>query len=222
MINKKVKADHGTTNSHRHYSIPTKEHMNSNNVYIMSQADIERLGLNDGLIIEAPTREELLQEGSFGYSGNGSGKDNSFYGQKHTEETKARISKATKGKNNPRYGKEGTFKGKKHTEETKRKIGENAFKGRTHSEESKRKMSESSMGCLGMKGKDHPMYGKEGTFKGKAHSEESKRKISEKRMGVPAPNGKVITVDGIKYESLNKASIATGVSLYKLRKQLKV
>lgn len=133
----------------------------------MSQADIEQLGLNDGLIIEAPTREELLQEGSFGYSGNGSGKDNSFYGQKHTEETKARISKATKGKNNPRYGKEGTFKGK-------------------------------------------------------AHSEESKRKISEKRMGVPAPNGKVITVDGIKYESLKKASIATGVSLYKLRKQLKV
>ena len=164
--------------------------MNSNNVYIMSQADIEQLGLNDGLIIEAPTREELLQEGSFGYSGNGSGKDNSFYGQKHTEETKARISKASKG--------------------------------RTYSEESKRKMSESSMGHPGMKGKDHPMYGKEGTFKGKAHSEESKRKISEKRMGVPAPNGKVITVDGIKYESLKKASIATGVSLYKLRKQLKV
>jgi len=26
MINKKVKADHGSTNSHRHYSIPTKEH----------------------------------------------------------------------------------------------------------------------------------------------------------------------------------------------------
>jgi len=69
MINKKVKADHGTTNSHRHYSIPTKEHMNSNNVYIMSQADIERLGLNDGLIIEAPTREELLKHGKFDFGG---------------------------------------------------------------------------------------------------------------------------------------------------------
>jgi len=38
----------------------------------MSQADIERLGLNDGLIIEAPTREELLKHGKFDFGGNDS------------------------------------------------------------------------------------------------------------------------------------------------------
>ena len=59
-------------------------------------------------------------------------------GTKMSEETKRKMSKAQKGKNNPRYGKP-------VTEETRRKISE-AKKGKSlgkkHSEETKRKISE--------------------------------------------------------------------------------
>lgn len=49
------------------------------------------------------------------------GENNNFYGKKHSEETKKRMSDAVKGlyggKNNPWYGK-------KHSEETKKKMSE--------------------------------------------------------------------------------------------------
>lgn len=53
------------------------------------------------------------------------GKDANFYGKHHTEETKQRISNATKGKNNPMYGKRGKDNpntGLKRTEEQIQKI----------------------------------------------------------------------------------------------------
>jgi hypothetical protein len=72
-------------------------------------------------------------------------------GYKFSEESKARMSAAKKGK--PTHNK-----GKTLSDETKKKIGI-ARKGRTHSEESKRKMSEAN--------------------KGKTKSEEHKRKLRE-------------------------------------------
>ena len=87
------------------------------------------------------------------------GEDNPFYGRSHTEdtkekirnkrigthmaeETKQKISNATKGENNPRYGKiveEGTRI--KISEALKGK--ETWMKGKTHTDEAKRKISES-------------------------------------------------------------------------------
>ena len=55
------------------------------------------------------------------------------YGRKQSDETKRKISEATKGNQN--------FLGHKHTDEAKRKIGEN-WKGRKHTEKSKTKMSD--------------------------------------------------------------------------------
>ena len=85
-----------------------------------------------------------------------SGKNNRMYGTKHSEETRRKISNATKGKNNPMYKKH-------HSEETKRKISE-SNKGKKHcaytmTEEHKRKISESN--------------------KGKKFSEEHRKKMSE-------------------------------------------
>ena len=87
-----------------------------------------------------------------------------------SEETKRKISKATKGENHPLYGK-------KHSEETKRKQSEikrgknHPFYGKKHSEETRRKMREAAN-----RGENHPLYGK-------SLSEETKRKISEAGKG---------------------------------------
>ena len=79
-------------------------------------------------------------------------------GKKPTEETRKRISIATKGENNPFYGK-------KHSEESLKKIG-NASKGRkiVISEETKKYLSSIRKGEL------NPFYGKK-------HSEETKAKF---------------------------------------------
>ena len=92
-----------------------------------------------------------------------------------SEETKRKISKASKGELNPMFGKTRSeetkrkigeaSKGKILSEETKRKIGE-SNKGKTRSEETKRKISKAN------KGKLNYMFGK-------THSEESRRKIGE-------------------------------------------
>ena len=72
------------------------------------------------------------------------GKDNGFYGKKHTEETKREIgrkaSERYQGENNPFYGK-------KHTEESKRKMSKSlqgVGKGIPKSEEHKEKMRKGS------------------------------------------------------------------------------
>jgi hypothetical protein len=65
-----------------------------------------------------------------------------------SEETKRKISKATKGENNPFYGK-------RHSEETKRKMSlnhadmsgkNNPFFGKHHSEETRKELSETNKG----------------------------------------------------------------------------
>ena len=104
---------------------------------------------------------------------------NGFYGYRHSEESKRKMSDARKG-----Y---------KHTEETKKKIGE-AHKGRNHTEESKRKMSEKQ------KGKKRPYLSemnhlrKDKTYEeiyGKEKAQEIKKKMSERRKGKNNPNYKI-------------------------------
>ncbi len=68
--------------------------------------------------------------------------------EKHSEETKKKISKALKGKKHSEETKRKmseSHSGKKHTEESKKKMSE-AKKGMKHSEETKRKMSEVQKG----------------------------------------------------------------------------
>lgn len=75
-----------------------------------------------------------------------------WLGKHRSEETKAKISRANKGKlsgnKHPLYGTEGHWKGKHHTEETKEKISK-ARKGHTVSEETRAKISASRKGTPG-------------------------------------------------------------------------
>jgi hypothetical protein len=80
----------------------------------------------------------------------------------HTEESKQKISDATRGENNPNFGK-------LMPEETKKKLYD-ANKGRKFSEEHKRKLSEARIG------ENNPNFGK-------PMSEEQKNKISISKIG---------------------------------------
>jgi len=88
-------------------------------------------------------------------------------GLKHTEETKIKISNASKASNNGFYGK-------KHSKETKEKISY-IHKGKVISEETKHKMSVSTSN-------NHPKG-----MLNKKHSEESKLKISNYMKGKQMP-----------------------------------
>jgi hypothetical protein len=104
--------------------------------------------------------EKLKQEIIKYQKENFCGSNNIFYGRKHTEETKQKISKSKKenpyimseeeknrrkifykGENNPNYGR-------KHTDEEKLKMSiaskgrDNGWKGRKHTDETKQKMKE--------------------------------------------------------------------------------
>ena len=121
-----------------------------------------------------------------------SGTNNPFYGRKHSEETRKKLSEAVKGTNNPNYGKKFSEEhrknlseaqtGRKHSEETRKKLSE-AAKGRKHSEETKKKISKARKGkklseetrkrmSEATKGKNNPMYGRK-------LSEEAKKKIAK-------------------------------------------
>ena len=92
---------------------------------------------------------------------NQSGENNPMWGRHHSEETKAKISKANKG-NIGLPGKKNPMYGKRYTEEEKRIIGirtkkalsdpvvkkklSNAQRGRKHSEETKAKIRNSTRG----------------------------------------------------------------------------
>lgn len=121
------------------------------------------------------------------------GENNGFYGKKHTDESKRKISethsgkrlsedhkrkisRGKMGKNNPNYGKPAWNKGKKHSKETRHKISEalkgekNPNYGRIISDDHRRKLSAAQMGE-----KNHNW--------GKTLSDEHKRKISEGNKG---------------------------------------
>lgn len=94
-------------------------------------------------------------EGSFGFKHSEetiqkiSGKNNSFYGKKHTKETKERIRQSVSGKNNYWYGRELS---KEHINKISKikkiqnKGKSNPFYGKHHTEENKRKYSENQKG----------------------------------------------------------------------------
>ncbi len=96
-----------------------------------------------------------------------SGKNNSFYGKNHKEETKQKISKIHKGK---------TISEKQRREHSKAMSGKNHPNyGKHLSQESRQKMSESRKGIF--LGKNNPMYGIKGKLSpnyGKKLSEEHK------------------------------------------------
>ncbi len=101
------------------------------------------------------------------------GKDNPLYGTHPTEETRKKLSKASKGRykgeNHPMYGKH-------HTEESKKKISEKVkgenhpLYGKHHSEKTKKILSNI------MSGENHPRFGTK-------HTIETIRKMSECKMG---------------------------------------
>jgi predicted transcriptional regulator len=130
----------------------------------------------------------------FGYNIQNGGNVN-----KHSEETKRKMSEAQKGENHYLYGKH-------LPEETKRKMsearkGENHhLYGKHHSEETKRKISEAR------KGENHHLYGKH-------HSEETKRKISEAcKKNANTRKKPVRCIEtGIIYESITEAKEKTGI-----------
>jgi group I intron endonuclease len=88
-------------------------------------------------------------DGTFGFKL--LGEKNSFYGKKHTNETKQKISKKNSGKNNGMYGKNVTsetreklsnaLRGRKFSDGWKEKIS-NSLTGRKVSEECKNKLKE--------------------------------------------------------------------------------
>jgi len=136
----------------------------------------------------------------------------SCLGVKHTEETKKKISKATKGSNNPMYGRKGELApnyGKITSEETKHKIaltkiGDKNYQfgrkgelstnyGKVFSEESRKKMSNSQ--------------------KGRIITDEHRIKLSEASIGSKNHKSKaVICIEtGMVYGSGCEASRVTGI-----------
>jgi len=101
-------------------------------------------------------------------------------GYKHTEETKAKMSKAQLGSNNHMYRK-------KHTDETLAKMSDSNHHmyGKNHTEKARAKMSKARSGSnnpmYGRKGKDSPMYGRVGKDNpnyGSKRTKETKAKMS--------------------------------------------
>ena len=119
--------------------------------------------------------EEALKRMRESKKGMYRGKNNPFYGKKHSKEARARISMARKGKTlsaETRAKISAKGKGRKVSEETRARIGR-ARKGRKHSAETKAKMS-----------------GKNNHFYGKKHSEATRKKMRDKRKGKKPNLGK--------------------------------
>lgn len=183
-----------------------RDHLNStNNGSQLVKRAIAKYGkdaftyeiLHDGIIpefldileIEAIQKHNTLAPN--GYNLDGGGHKNKVI----SDETRLKLSIATKGENHPMYGKKhsaetrqkmsnahtGKQAGEKHpnygkalSAETRRKLSiatkgkNNPNYGKTHSKETRRKISESNKG-------------RRGTFTGKKHSAEARQKMSEYR-----------------------------------------
>lgn len=121
-------------------------------------------------------REEANKiRSEFGHK-NQKGKKNSFYGHKHTKESRKKMSESLKGSGNPNYGKPML----PHVKESIRKAntGNKYSVGRVASEETRRKLSESLKGRPAWNKGIHP-------------SESSRKKMSASHTGrVYINNGK--------------------------------
>ena len=113
-----------------------------------------------GMYWYRPANELVFMTESEHHCLHNKGKPSFMKGKHLSEETKRKISSATKGEKNPFYGKI-------HSEDSRKKMSE-ARKGKHLSEETKRKLSEA--------------------FKGKNKSEEWKKKISDAHKGKPCPS----------------------------------
>lgn len=176
------------------------------------------------LIAKYKTNCRKYNNPSFGYNmtdggSDVSGENNPFYGKKHTDDTREKISKNhadISGENNPMFGK-------CHSEETKAKIRERHVgrepwnKGKKMTQEYCLKNSESHKG---------KQIGEQNPFYNKHHTEESKEKMSQskkgKYSGINNPmygSGEVVLQISIdnqiigEYISGCDAHKATGVSL---------
>jgi group I intron endonuclease len=137
------------------------------------------------------------------------------HGYKHTEKSKKKIGKKSKGKNNGMYGRKRSQrvkdaiskanKGRKLTEEQLKKWSEVKI-GTTHTEVTKKKISKMQTGI-------------NNTFYGRKHSEVTKKKISDKIKGENHPNSKLDNEKVLKIKellnddiSIKKISILFNVS----------
>jgi group I intron endonuclease len=88
---------------------------------------------------------------------NRSGPNSPFYGKKHTEESRRKMTNSRTGHNYGKVGENAGMFGKHHTEETKLKMSEahsnenNGFYGKTHTEETKKLLSEQHSQMTGSK-----------------------------------------------------------------------
>jgi len=119
--------------------------------------------LESDLIAEHWKQPYLLNKGNHGVK---------FSVEKHSEETKQKMSESRKGENNPLFGKIHSEKTKQKmrkskSEETKQKMSE-SHKGKTLSDESKQKISKTS--------------------KGKLKSEETKQKMRKPKQKIRCPH----------------------------------
>lgn len=128
----------------------------------------------------APEEYEIIKKN---YSKLMRGSMNSFYGKKHTEESRKKMSESSKGKcageKNGMYGKPNPRRGVSLSEETRKKISE-ANTGKVRSEELRQYFSRKYSGernpMYGRRGPDNPNYGLQ-------RSEETRQKISKARIG---------------------------------------
>lgn len=89
--------------------------------------------LSAEILIEIENAVKLEKEKFYNYKGSQRGEFNNFFGQKHTEVTKAKMKEKAKGRISNRIGK-------KHSEEAKQKMSARKM-GRKLSSETKEKMS---------------------------------------------------------------------------------
>ncbi len=135
---------------------------------------------------------DLRQKLSLSQKGLHNGSKNNFYGKKHSDEFKNRLSNERIGKNNPFYGMH-------HSEDFKQKIS-SIQKGKVLSDVTKRKISELN--------------------KGKKRTEETKRMWSDQRKGSNNPNAKKIICIETKelFGSIKETSIKKYLSYTALKK----
>lgn len=165
------------------------DYLDSMEIFIISMYDSFNNGYNSTAGGSGSRNRVVSEEERKAISERQSGKNNSFYGKTHTEETKRRLSEVSSS----RTGDKHHSYGKPLSEEHKKKLserlsGENhPFYGKTLSEETRRKISEARTGSVMdeetkskiSKTMSKKYLGEGNPFYGKTHSEESKKKIAK-------------------------------------------